>query len=83
MSTEGQKCDSCKPGSFGLNPLNPNGCTTCFCFGRSQKCSQAKLTWGQVKYKNYCRIITLGGVYYSRERVSKIFGPPLPIGDTW
>ncbi|CAK1549560.1 unnamed protein product [Leptosia nina] len=37
----GDKCDRCLDGTFGLSKTNPVGCTACFCFGRSAKCTQA------------------------------------------
>lgn len=45
----GLKCDECRQSTFGLSQYNPNGCTRCFCFGRSQQCSQNDLIWGQVR----------------------------------
>jgi laminin, alpha 1/2 len=47
--TTGLKCDECRQATFGLSQLNPSGCTRCFCFGRSQECSQNPLMWGQVR----------------------------------
>ncbi|XP_041979492.1 laminin subunit alpha-3-like [Aricia agestis] len=40
----GEKCDSCLEGTFGLAEDNPAGCTACFCFGRSARCTQADVT---------------------------------------
>ncbi|XP_039764528.1 laminin subunit alpha-1 [Pararge aegeria] len=40
----GEKCDECLDGTFGLSETNPVGCTACFCFGRSAKCTQAEVT---------------------------------------
>lgn len=45
----GTKCDTCKNGTFGLQADNPNGCTACFCFGRTATCTQAGLRWSQVR----------------------------------
>lgn len=45
----GLKCNECRQSTFGLSLLNPNGCTRCFCFGRSQTCSQNDLFWGQIR----------------------------------
>lgn len=45
----GLKCDECRQSTFGLSQFNPNGCTRCFCFGRSQSCSQHDLIWGQAR----------------------------------
>lgn len=47
--TTGLKCDECRQSTFGLSEHNPSGCTRCFCFGRSQDCSQNPLIWGQTR----------------------------------
>ena len=44
----GKKCASCQRGYFGLSQLNSEGCTKCFCFGRSGDCEQAPYSWTQV-----------------------------------
>lgn len=47
--TTGLKCDECRQSTFGLSKHNPSGCTRCFCFGRSQECSQNPLIWGLIR----------------------------------
>ncbi|KFQ61756.1 Laminin subunit alpha-3, partial [Pelecanus crispus] len=37
-NVEGAECDICRPGSFHLDPSNPKGCTSCFCFGATSNC---------------------------------------------
>lgn len=45
----GRQCDQCKSATFGLAAINPDGCTRCFCFGRSQDCEQSEFSWGQIR----------------------------------
>ncbi|XP_033151119.1 laminin subunit alpha-1 isoform X1 [Drosophila mauritiana] len=45
----GLKCDTCMQSTFGLSALNPEGCTRCFCFGRSGECEQSDLSWGHIR----------------------------------
>ena len=45
----GKKCASCQRGYFGLSQVNTEGCTKCFCFGRSRDCRQAPHSWTQVR----------------------------------
>ncbi|XP_069690531.1 laminin subunit alpha-2 isoform X2 [Periplaneta americana] len=47
-NVSGKKCNLCKPGTFGLQSDNPDGCTQCFCFGRTTACTQAGLTVSQI-----------------------------------
>ncbi|XP_015426035.1 PREDICTED: laminin subunit alpha-3-like [Myotis davidii] len=37
-NVDGAECDVCREGSFHLDPANPQGCTSCFCFGISRHC---------------------------------------------
>uniref|UniRef100_A0A452J3G1 Laminin subunit alpha 3 n=1 Tax=Gopherus agassizii TaxID=38772 RepID=A0A452J3G1_9SAUR len=37
-NVEGRQCDICRQGSFYLDPSNPKGCTSCFCFGATSNC---------------------------------------------
>ncbi|XP_059617833.1 laminin subunit alpha lam-3 [Phlebotomus argentipes] len=45
----GLKCDQCRQATFGLSTQNYEGCTRCYCFGRSQECTQSHLSWGQIR----------------------------------
>lgn len=50
--TIGLTCDTCRPATFGLSRHNVDGCTRCFCFGRSTECEQSALSWGQIRMNN-------------------------------
>ncbi|GAB6030676.1 hypothetical protein CHUAL_007531 [Chamberlinius hualienensis] len=45
INVEGKKCRRCQPGTFGRTPIQEEGCTECFCFGKSSRCRQADFTW--------------------------------------
>lgn len=53
----GKRCNSCKNSTFGLDLENHEGCTRCFCFGRSDRCSEAGFTWDQERGND--RVLTL------------------------
>ncbi|KAM9343060.1 laminin subunit alpha-5 isoform 2-T2 [Pholidichthys leucotaenia] len=37
-NVQGSLCDQCRVGTFHLDPTNPKGCTSCFCFGATNRC---------------------------------------------
>lgn len=39
----GRDCDMCVEGTYNLQESNPDGCTTCFCFGKTSRCESAFL----------------------------------------
>ncbi|XP_012267208.2 laminin subunit alpha [Athalia rosae] len=46
-NVQGLGCDVCKEGTFNIQENNVEGCTKCFCFGKTSRCSSANL------YKTY------------------------------
>ncbi|KAJ8270754.1 hypothetical protein GJAV_G00118850 [Gymnothorax javanicus] len=40
-NVDGLLCDHCRPGTFGLSARNPQGCSKCYCFGMSSRCTEA------------------------------------------
>ncbi|CAD5209051.1 unnamed protein product [Bursaphelenchus xylophilus] len=44
----GLKCDQCVANSFSLDKTNPQGCTECFCFNKTNFCVQSNRVWSQV-----------------------------------
>lgn len=39
----GRDCDQCVEGTYNLQDSNPEGCTSCFCFGKTSRCDSAYL----------------------------------------
>nr|XP_009687092.1 PREDICTED: laminin subunit alpha-2 [Struthio camelus australis] len=42
VNVEGVHCDRCKSGTFGLSARNPLGCSSCYCFGVTTQCNEAR-----------------------------------------
>ncbi|KAK0176557.1 hypothetical protein PV328_000678 [Microctonus aethiopoides] len=42
-NVQGQACDLCKEGTFNLQSTNEQGCSKCFCFGKTTRCDSANL----------------------------------------
>lgn len=45
---QGPRCDQCRLGTFFLDAANPKGCTRCFCFGATERCSSSTHTRQEV-----------------------------------
>ncbi|KAL7397953.1 hypothetical protein ABVT39_002224 [Epinephelus coioides] len=41
-NVQGSRCDQCRVGTFHLDPTNPKGCTSCFCFGATDRCRSSE-----------------------------------------
>ncbi|CAI9728190.1 laminin subunit alpha-like [Octopus vulgaris] len=61
-NVEKSRCRDCLSGSFHLERNNPNGCTTCFCFGVISSCSKSNLRWSQVSTLRNWNIQNTNGV---------------------
>ncbi|KAM4622730.1 laminin subunit alpha-5-like [Discoglossus pictus] len=46
-NVEGLTCDRCRLGTFYLDSENPKGCTSCFCFGATDRCHVASKYRGE------------------------------------
>ncbi|XP_076245323.1 wing blister [Calliopsis andreniformis] len=44
----GEFCNKCKPGYFALTKDNLDGCLSCYCFGVSDRCSTARLSYSSI-----------------------------------
>lgn len=47
-NTAGRDCRECAEGTYNLQESNPEGCTKCFCFGKTNRCNPAYLRPFQV-----------------------------------
>ncbi|XP_057651716.1 basement membrane-specific heparan sulfate proteoglycan core protein-like isoform X28 [Diorhabda carinulata] len=51
VNVEGNNCDRCRIGSFGLNASSIDGCEFCFCSGISSECIESNLYREQIPYQ--------------------------------
>ncbi|KAJ8669684.1 hypothetical protein QAD02_000943, partial [Eretmocerus hayati] len=75
LYVEGERCERCKSGHFGLSKNNFEGCLSCFCSGISGECSTAKLA--------YTQISTLEGWQVSDINASRAVSPSLQGENGW
>ncbi|VVC86157.1 unnamed protein product [Leptidea sinapis] len=47
-NVRGQACNTCKEEYFNLQLDNPDGCTKCYCFGKTTRCSSSYLYWAEI-----------------------------------
>ncbi|PBC25348.1 Laminin subunit alpha [Apis cerana cerana] len=47
-NVQGLACDVCKEGTFNIQENNEEGCTKCFCFGKTTRCVSANLYRTQI-----------------------------------
>jgi len=49
-NVQGDECTECDEGTFNLEASNPAGCTSCFCFGQTNRCMSAELFTLSLRY---------------------------------
>jgi len=59
---QGMACEACVEGTYNLQASNPEGCTKCFCFGKTTRCESAFLRLFNVSFYIYLFVIDF---YYS------------------
>ncbi|XP_014473552.1 PREDICTED: laminin subunit alpha-1 isoform X2 [Dinoponera quadriceps] len=71
----GEFCDRCKPGYFALTKSNIDGCSPCYCFGRTDRCTSARLSYNMVS--------TLENWLVTDMNASRAVVPTLMTDDGW
>ncbi|XP_054012773.1 laminin subunit alpha [Hylaeus anthracinus] len=61
-NVQGSACDVCKEGTFNIQERNEDGCTKCFCFGKTTRCVSANL------YRTHVFDMTGWGLAVSAEK---------------
>ncbi|XP_017881365.1 laminin subunit alpha [Ceratina calcarata] len=61
-NVQGLACDLCKEGTFNIQESNEEGCTKCFCFGKTTRCTSASL------YRTYVSDLTNWELAFSNEK---------------
>ncbi|CAL4059747.1 unnamed protein product, partial [Meganyctiphanes norvegica] len=82
LNVEAGECDTCRRGTYNLEESNPDGCTQCFCFGKSETCSSSSLHWDELKVNG---INGWGGVMVQPSgasiTISSLAEPPIEYED--
>lgn len=55
----GPRCEYCKEGTFNLEDDNEDGCTECFCFGKTTRCSSSNYFVSTMSMMKNWSIVTL------------------------
>uniref|UniRef100_A0A8D9EVV2 Basement membrane-specific heparan sulfate proteoglycan core protein n=1 Tax=Cacopsylla melanoneura TaxID=428564 RepID=A0A8D9EVV2_9HEMI len=53
VNVEGPRCDRCRPNTFDLSELHPEGCLQCFCSGLNATCRSSNLYVTQIPMQVY------------------------------
>lgn len=61
-------CDTCVDGTYNLEASNPDGCTKCFCFGKTSRCERSSLKPVVVGIINHASVSTLSEDTLEMER---------------
>lgn len=62
----GRDCEQCQEGTYNLQESNPDGCTTCFCFGRTTRCESAYL---RIYNLSLLKNITLNSAHFGENTI--------------
>lgn len=55
----GPNCSICKEGAYNLDETNPDGCTECFCFGKTSRCIDSNLVRTRLYEMVSWKLVTL------------------------
>lgn len=79
-NVEGRDCSHCAAGTYNLQEKNPEGCTRCFCFGKTTRCENAYLRQMNVSMLSDMTLHTINITKTGRvENLKWIVDPSEPI----
>ncbi|CAH0547112.1 unnamed protein product [Brassicogethes aeneus] len=55
----GPQCDYCREGTYNLDVHNEDGCTECFCFGKTSNCMSSMYSKFIIKYTQNWKIVSI------------------------
>lgn len=71
----GSSCDICREGTYNLQAENEDGCTECFCFGKTTRCISSNYTIFVMEDMDNWNVSTL----YSKEQEYTLERSDIPI----
>lgn len=71
-NVQGLACDVCREGTFDIQATNEDGCTKCFCFGKTTRCTSANL------YRTHIMDITNWEFVLSTDKSDNLINFSLP-----
>ncbi|XP_026331928.1 laminin subunit alpha isoform X2 [Hyposmocoma kahamanoa] len=61
-NVRGLACDQCLEGYFDLQAENPEGCTKCYCFGKTTRCSSSYNSWVMINGMTDWKLVNIAKI---------------------
>lgn len=81
-NVQGRECNQCIEGTYNLVDTNPEGCTKCFCFGKTTRCSSAYLRPFNVSMMKDVSLTTIKISNGKSELIPWVVKEPIMFNDT-
>lgn len=81
-NVQGRECNYCSDGTYNLQEKNPDGCTKCFCFGKTTRCENSYLREYNVSMLNNVTLHTINIKGGKWNNTNWLTDEPIMLNDT-